>query len=129
MSDLLRKDTVRKREIFEKLRKCEKLEIPFWDIIVITAADAEQQMAYMAQLNEKIGCELPASVKYHVFPDPSGRKIGNGGSTMAALDRLEQLYGNALDRFKVLMIHAGGYSQRLPSASVLGINIVLNIYL
>ncbi|RDD41056.1 Fucose-1-phosphate guanylyltransferase [Trichoplax sp. H2] len=120
MSELLRRETLRKRNLFQSVRQDDELEIPFWDIVVITASDSEQEVAYMAQLQAKMGCELPASVKYHVFPDPVGLKIGNGGSTMAALDNLEQIYGKELDNYKVLMIHAGGYSQRLPSASVLG---------
>ncbi|XP_041064724.1 fucose-1-phosphate guanylyltransferase isoform X2 [Carcharodon carcharias] len=49
-----------------------------------------------------------------------GPKIGNGGSTLLALHRLEELYEDKLDSFTILLIHAGGYSQRLPSASALG---------
>ncbi|XP_048395709.1 fucose-1-phosphate guanylyltransferase isoform X2 [Stegostoma tigrinum] len=45
---------------------------------------------------------------------------GNGGSTLLALRRLEELYADKLDNFTILLIHAGGYSQRLLSASALG---------
>lgn len=45
---------------------------------------------------------------------------GNGGSTFTALARLEELYGEDLFEKRTLMLHAGGQSQRMPSASVLG---------
>ncbi|NXD10306.1 FPGT guanylyltransferase, partial [Nothocercus nigrocapillus] len=46
--------------------------------------------------------------------------IGNGGSTLHVLQCLENLYGDKWTSFLVLLIHSGGYSQRLPSASALG---------
>uniref|UniRef100_A0A8D2DE19 Fucose-1-phosphate guanylyltransferase n=1 Tax=Sciurus vulgaris TaxID=55149 RepID=A0A8D2DE19_SCIVU len=45
---------------------------------------------------------------------------GNGGSTLCALRCLEKLYGDKWNSFTILLIHSGGYSQRLPSASALG---------
>ncbi|KAG8548926.1 hypothetical protein GDO81_023484 [Engystomops pustulosus] len=62
----------------------------FWDVVVITAADARQEGAYRQQIADKLARrELPLGVRYHVFSDPPGPKIG-------------------------------GYSQRLPNASALG---------
>ncbi|XP_008941578.1 PREDICTED: fucose-1-phosphate guanylyltransferase, partial [Merops nubicus] len=49
-----------------------------------------------------------------------GPKIGNGGSTLHVLQCLEDLYGDKWMSFIVLLIHSGGHSQRLPSASALG---------
>ncbi|XP_068176024.1 fucose-1-phosphate guanylyltransferase isoform X2 [Antennarius striatus] len=45
---------------------------------------------------------------------------GNGGSTLYALQRLQDIYGKAFSTLRVIIIHAGGWSQRLPSASALG---------
>ncbi|NWH90042.1 FPGT guanylyltransferase, partial [Aegithalos caudatus] len=45
---------------------------------------------------------------------------GNGGSTLHALQCLEEQYGDQWTSFTVLLIHSGGYSQRLPNASALG---------
>ncbi|XP_051233997.1 fucose-1-phosphate guanylyltransferase isoform X2 [Dicentrarchus labrax] len=45
---------------------------------------------------------------------------GNGGSTLYALQQLNDIYGKTLSRLRVILIHAGGLSQRLPSASALG---------
>ncbi|NXO41437.1 FPGT guanylyltransferase, partial [Locustella ochotensis] len=46
--------------------------------------------------------------------------LGNGGSTLHALRCLEEQYGDQWASFTVLLIHSGGYSQRLPNASALG---------
>ncbi|KAM9238789.1 fucose-1-phosphate guanylyltransferase [Leptosomus discolor] len=93
----------------------------FWDVVAVTAADAEQARAYRRQLAEKLrGGELPLGVRYHVFVDPPGPKIGNGGSTLHVLQCLEELYGDKWTSFVVLLIHSGGCSQRLPNASALG---------
>ncbi|NXA03878.1 FPGT guanylyltransferase, partial [Sapayoa aenigma] len=77
--------------------------------------------AFREQLAEKLRRgELPRGVRFHVCADPPGLKIGNGGSTLHALQYLEELYGDKWTSFTVLLIHSGGYSQRLPSASALG---------
>uniref|UniRef100_A0A8C0U8L6 Fucose-1-phosphate guanylyltransferase n=1 Tax=Cyanistes caeruleus TaxID=156563 RepID=A0A8C0U8L6_CYACU len=47
-------------------------------------------------------------------------RLRNGGSTLHALQCLEEEYGDQWTSFTVLLIHSGGYSQRLPSASALG---------
>ena len=46
--------------------------------------------------------------------------LGNGGSTLVVLKALYDRYGDEFANKKTLVIHAGGYSQRLPSASVMG---------
>lgn len=49
----------------------------FWDVVVITAVDKNQEIAYQKQLSEKLKRkELPLGVHYHVFVDPPGPKIG-----------------------------------------------------
>ncbi|NXL92368.1 FPGT guanylyltransferase, partial [Alectura lathami] len=79
------------------------------------------EAAFRRQLGGKLRQgELPLGVRYHVFVDPPGPKIGNGGSTLHVLQCLEDLYGDKWTSFIVLLIHSGGYSQRLPNASALG---------
>ncbi|XP_029474544.1 fucose-1-phosphate guanylyltransferase [Rhinatrema bivittatum] len=117
----IRAATQRKLAQFDRLRGREVKPGEFWDAIVITAADKQQELAYQQQISEKVKRkELPLGVHYHVFADPPGAKIGNGGSTLYALQCLEVLYGDKWTRFTIILIHAGGYSQRLPSASALG---------
>ena len=74
-----------------------------------------------------------------MFSDPPGAKIGNGGATMHVLEQMEKTVGweelhKSTCRLslvwltftytnyaaRVLLLHAGGYSQRLPSVSVVG---------
>ncbi|KAL3878325.1 hypothetical protein ACJMK2_030688 [Sinanodonta woodiana] len=98
-----------------------RLDGPFWDVVVITAADEDQKDVYVKQIEQKL-CrkELPLGVPYFVISDPQGPKLGNGGSTFIAVTFLEEKYGSHLFDLRVLLIHAGGQSQRLPSVSVLG---------
>ncbi|XP_040843219.1 fucose-1-phosphate guanylyltransferase isoform X2 [Ochotona curzoniae] len=117
----LRESTQRKLRRFSALRGQHVAPGKFWDVVAITAADEKQELAYKQQLTEKLKRnELPLGVQYHVFVDPAGAKIGNGGSTLCALQSLEKLYGDKWGSFTILLIHSGGYSQRLPSASALG---------
>ncbi|MED6264249.1 hypothetical protein CHARACLAT_012861 [Characodon lateralis] len=111
----------------EKLRKMNLLRgrdvLPseFWDVVAVTAVDGSQRDSYERQIREKIERkELPLGAQYKVFSDPPGCKIGNGGSTLYALQQLNDIYGKALSNLRILLIHAGGFSQRLPSASALG---------
>ncbi|XP_075471925.1 fucose-1-phosphate guanylyltransferase isoform X1 [Ascaphus truei] len=117
----VRRETHRRLEAFNAIRGKEVQLGEFWDAVVITAADKQQELAYQQQIADKLTRkELPLGVRYHVFSDPPGPKIGNGGSTMYALQCLQQMYPKELDHFTIILIHAGGSSQRLPNASALG---------
>ena len=118
----IRKSTADKLKLFESIRGKDVHDTPFWDIIVITALDESQRDAYDIQLQSKLARgELPRGVKYHVFYDPPGPKIGNGGSVLVTIGDLLNIYDKeVLMKTKIIMLPAGGYSQRLPNASVLG---------
>lgn len=117
----LQKATREKIRKFNSLRAREVQPGEFWDVVVVTAADESQRDAYELQIRGKVDRrELPLGLHYKVFSDPPGSKIGNGGSTLYALQQLDEIYGKALSGLRVLLIHAGGLSQRLPSASALG---------
>ncbi|XP_026881062.2 fucose-1-phosphate guanylyltransferase isoform X2 [Electrophorus electricus] len=117
----LEKASRKKLEKFNKMRGVEVESGEFWDLVVLTAVDEEQKRAYELQIRHKCDRkEIPLGIQYHVIADPPGRKIGNGGSTLHSLQLLNDQYGEALSKFKVLLIHAGGLSQRLPNASALG---------
>ncbi|XP_048353282.1 fucose-1-phosphate guanylyltransferase [Sphaerodactylus townsendi] len=118
---LLQRATQKRLEKFADLRGKIVLPGEFWDVVVITAVDKKQEVAYQQQLSEKLKRkELPLGVHYCVLVDPPGQKIGNGGSTLHVLQCLEEHYGDKWDSLTVILIHSGGYSQRLPNASVLG---------
>ncbi|CAB4386812.1 unnamed protein product [Rhizophagus irregularis] len=95
----------------------------FWDIIVLTSGNLHQKSLYERQIKRKLeNNEIPnlENLEYHVIADPPGRQIGSGGSTLLAIKFLYNKYGSNLERKKVLLIHAGGYSTRLPHVSILG---------
>lgn len=117
----IRRSTASKFKKFESIRGKE-VDIAFWNIVVITALDESQKNAYEIQLQAKLARgELPLGVKYHVFYDPPGPKIGNGGSFLVTIGDLLKIYDKEeLLKSKIIMFPAGGYSQRLPNASVLG---------
>ena len=116
----LRKATQDKVTKFDLIRGKESTT-PFWDIIVLSALDAPQKKLYEIQLKEKLARkELPLSPTYHVFHDPVGVKVGNGGGVISVIEDLQKIYNVDLKLKKVLILLSGGYSQRLPSASLLG---------
>jgi len=120
LSETLARVTKEKLKKYDNLRSGVEM-CAFWDFIVLTATDEDQAGSYMKQLEvKKANNEIPNCCKYFVFPDPPGPKIGNGGATMFALTKLEELEGTKLDQAKVLLIHAGGFSKRLPNVSVIG---------
>ncbi|ESP00099.1 hypothetical protein LOTGIDRAFT_112785, partial [Lottia gigantea] len=83
--------------------------------------DENQKEAYEIQLENKLARnELPLDVDWFIVADPPGAKIGNGGSTLVALETLHKKFGDDLFNLRVMINHAGGWSQRMPSASILG---------
>ena len=49
----------------------------FWDVVVLTAVDEGQRVAYELQLKEKLDRgTIPHFCHYHVFADPPGPKAG-----------------------------------------------------
>eukprot|EP01059_Diplonema_ambulator_P019058 TRINITY_DN3182_c0_g1_i1.p1 TRINITY_DN3182_c0_g1~~TRINITY_DN3182_c0_g1_i1.p1 ORF type:complete len:543 (+),score=202.93 TRINITY_DN3182_c0_g1_i1:51-1679(+) len=93
----------------------------FFDIVVITAADDEQTDTFRVNIQTMLEQgRIPAQTEYIVVPDPPGRKVGCGGATFYVLDELEARYGAKAETMKILLIHAGGYSKRLPNHSHCG---------
>uniref|UniRef100_A0A8C4R4G6 Fucose-1-phosphate guanylyltransferase n=1 Tax=Eptatretus burgeri TaxID=7764 RepID=A0A8C4R4G6_EPTBU len=121
LSSLLTAATARKLKKYDSLRGCRFTRGQFWDVVVLTASDEKQAECYKHQMEVKRKRqEFPLGVSFHVFADPPGPKIGDGGSVLFTLSELDKLYGKQLESKHILLIIAGGYSQRLPSATVLG---------
>ena len=92
-----------------------------WDLIIITAINEQQKKCYEKQIETKLlKKQIPEIFTYLVINDPENCKIGSGGSTFHVIKRLFDLYNQSLYEKKILLIHAGGYSQRMPSCTVLG---------
>jgi fucokinase len=107
---------------------------PNWDYLVITAANARQAEAYEAQVHlRRQAGQLQQAGEVLVVPDMEGRRIGSGASTVQCLltivnrESAEQggVSGlgeveSVLRRLRVLIVHAGGDSRRLPAYSPCG---------
>ncbi len=101
-----------------------------WDYLVLTASNALQAEAYERQLTarKQLGL-LPKVRDAFVVPDIGGRRIGSGGSTLwcllEILERERSVRGipigtsdaieHALRPLRILIVHAGGDSRRLPA--------------
>lgn len=94
-----------------------------WDYLIITASNELQASAYRNQLKvRRIAGELSHAREVLVVPDAGGYRIGSGGSTLDCLRRvmdLERCPGAAdhelLSALRILIVHAGGDSRRLPA--------------
>jgi fucokinase len=97
-----------------------------WDICVLTASDERQAEMYRCQLDwRREAGLLPAGMQFLVLPDPGGRRVGSGGATLHALAQVAGLVAESeegrLDTLqRVLLIHSGGDSKRLPHCSATG---------
>jgi len=106
-----------------------------WDYLLVTASNDVQARAYQSQLDlrQKLGL-ITGVKKVVVVADPQGQRIGSGGSTIYALLKVlsreikptgsKQIpltsYKETLNRLRILIIHAGGDSRRLPPYSSCG---------
>ncbi len=87
-----------------------------WDLCVLTASDERQAAMYRAQLEGRREAGLlPRDMRFLVMADPPGPRIGSGGATLRVLSALSR---DPLGR--VLIIHSGGDSRRLPHCSAIG---------
>jgi fucokinase len=104
-----------------------------WDYLIVTAANHRQAQAYEAQIRQrKQAGEIPHVRNCLVVADIDGKRIGSGGSTLQCLYTVLQLErcGIGLTSFektetifnglRILIVHAGGDSRRLPAYSHCG---------
>ena len=82
-----------------------------WDYLVVTASSDEQARSYQAQLRLRT---LPEARHVMVVADLEGKRIGSGGSTLLCLSLILEREPD-LGGLRILILHAGGDSKRLPS--------------
>ncbi|MBN1817313.1 MAG: hypothetical protein JW828_08120 [Sedimentisphaerales bacterium] len=98
-----------------------------WDYLIVTASNERQADSYREQLNRRRQLGFLSQARHvMVIPDPEGRRIGSGGSTLYCLLQILKAQGihktadrehwrQILSRLRILIIHAGGDSKRLPA--------------
>lgn len=94
-----------------------------WDVCVLTASDDRQAAMYRRQLDwRREAGLLPARTQFLVIPDPGGQRIGSGGATLRVLAMLGVgTFNVPRGTFeRILIIHSGGDSRRLPHCSATG---------
>lgn len=106
-------------DCWEDYRRSLKLTtFPHWDYIILTASNEHQAEGFRKQIQERKE-NLPAGTKFVVIPDKEGKRVGSGGATLSVLKHLYKLEGG-FDKLRILVIHSGGDSKRVPQYSALG---------
>lgn len=94
-----------------------------WDYVILTASNEEQAKAYQIQIENRLKQGLlPASTHYAVLPDPEGKRVGSGGATFNVMKyiRKNSDTNECFQKKRILVIHSGGDSKRVPQYSACG---------
>lgn len=98
-------------------RSLKSPSFPVWDYVILTASNEHQARSFELQIDSRHDY-LPSRTKFAVIPDEGGVRVGSGGATLSVLKNLKEHGGWAGKR--VLVIHSGGDSKRVPQYSALG---------
>ena len=90
---------------------------PTWDYIILTASNEHQADSFQLQIDARRPF-LPSRTTLAIIPDEGGVRVGSGGATLSVLKWLSENGGWAGKR--ILVIHSGGDSKRVPQYSALG---------
>ncbi len=91
---------------------------PVWDYVILTASNEHQARSFEAQLDCRKD-RLPSRTKFAVIPDEGGRRVGSGGATLSVLKYIRERE-DSFKGLRILVIHSGGDSKRVPQYSALG---------
>lgn len=91
---------------------------PTWDYVFLTASNNHQAKMYELQLAQRKNY-LPSRTKYIVIPDENEERVGSGGATLSVLKSIREKE-DSFSNLKILVIHSGGDSKRIPQYSALG---------
>ncbi len=98
-------------------RSLKSATFPTWDYIILTASNAHQARSFELQIEARKDY-LPSRTKFAVIPDEGGVRVGSGGATLSVLKWLNE--NGVWAGKRVLVIHSGGDSKRVPQYSALG---------
>jgi fucokinase len=93
----------------------------WWTHVLLTASSERQADGYRLEIEERKKQGVLPPCEYRVVADPGDRRVGSGGATVHALHTITgsgdpEWWANQ----RVLMIHSGGDSRRLPQYSLSG---------
>ena len=91
---------------------------PRWDYIILTASNEQQAEGFRRQIDARKAF-LPEGTRFAVIPDRNDERAGSGGATLSVLKYLKEAEGGFED-LKIMVIHSGGDSKRVPQYSALG---------
>ena len=103
-------------------RSLTKASFACWDYVVLTASNEQQAAGFRVQLEERRAAGfLPGRTKFAVVSDREGKRVGSGGATLGVLRYLaNEIGGTDFSGLRILVIHSGGDSKRVPQYSALG---------
>ena len=104
------------------LRSLSQAQFACWDYVILTASNEHQAEGFRAQLAERKNAGfLPEKTHFAVIPDPDGKRVGSGGATLGVIRYIAEVTGSAdFSGLRILVIHSGGDSKRVPQYSALG---------
>lgn len=107
------------RDCWDDYNRSLKLKkFPRWDYVILTASNEQQAEGFRKQIEERKSF-LPKHTKFVAIPDRDGLRVGSGGATLEVLKYLRSKE-ESFEKLRVLVIHSGGDSKRVPQYSALG---------
>ena len=93
-----------------------------WDYVILTASNEQQAAGFKAQLADRQAAHfLPIKTKFAVISDPEGKRVGSGGATLNVIKYIAERENTSdFGNLRILVIHSGGDSKRVPQYSALG---------
>jgi galactokinase/mevalonate kinase-like predicted kinase len=110
-------------------------DTPRFDLVILTAANPVQAAGYRAQLarrkvDDDSGWDLPCARKALVVADPKDKRAGSGIATFIALYEAAKYFAELTPKARtlrdlfaarrILILHSGGDSRRLPAYAAIG---------
>lgn len=99
-------------------RSLKNKNFPIWDYVFLTASNEEQAEGFRKQIEDRKDF-LPEKTEFVVIPDRDGKRVGSGGATLEVLKYLHDKE-ESYEGLRVLVIHSGGDSKRVPQYSAQG---------
>ena len=99
-------------------RSIQSPAFPVWDYVILTASNKHQAHSFELRLHE-LQPYLPSRTRFAVIPDEGDVRVGSGGATLSVIKWIKE-QNNDFSGLRVLVIHSGGDSKRIPQYSAIG---------